>query len=329
MNHKNFKIFIFILFFVFLGNHFIKAKAPNIYLKKQESPKIEQIEASIKILALGDLMLGRYIETLIFRNENMFVNLPKEMFENKDYILVNLENPITLSEKSIEKSINLKMHPKNIKILKEKNINLISLANNHLEDFLQQGISDTIKYLEEAKIKYFGIYQEPLILEKDDLKIAFFGINALWGNIDPYYNLIQETATKVDYVIVSIHWGEEYFSQPSKTQIKIGQKLIDSGASIVLGHHPHTTQPIEKYKNGIIFYSLGNFVFDQIDPITFKELGVNINIDKEEIKFELLPMTVNHFKPELLSSNEKLLECKNLAPEIELDNCMFSIEFKH
>ncbi len=327
MNYRKTKILIFILGFFIAVNYFTEAKTPTSYLQEIKTFTQKPKPASIKVMAFGDLMLSRYIETLISQGEDMFENLPKELFEDKDYVLVNLENPITTSEKSLEKSINFKMHPENISTLKNHNINLVSLANNHIEDYLQQGVNDTIKYLDEAKISYFGISQEPLIIEENGLKIAFFGINDLWGDITPYYNSIQETATKVDYVIISIHWGNEYQSAPSQTQIETGHKLIDYGASVILGHHPHTTQPIEKYKNGIIFYSLGNFIFDQIDPITKKELGVEIELKENKINFELLPMTVNNFKPELLSSNQTVTECKNLTPEIELDNdCLINLE---
>lgn len=317
-------IFLLLVFFL---------KETNLtknYLKKieKENPKVTIINnpSSIKILAFGDLMLGRHVETLISRGENMFENISalKSEFPS-DYILVNLENPITESEISIDKAINLKMNPKNTLLLKENDINLVSLANNHIEDYFQKGINDTIKNLTEFNINYFGLDTEPLLLEKNGIKLAFFGINALWGDIEPYYKKIGETKYLVDYVLVSIHWGDEYKSFPNEKQKEVGQRLIDSGAKIILGHHPHTTQPVEKYKDGVIFYSLGNFIFDQIDPVTHKELGVGIILEEDKMNFQLFPMAVVNFKPKLLS-NDKILECKNLSPDIELEaDCKFSI----
>ncbi|MFH0846166.1 MAG: CapA family protein [Patescibacteria group bacterium] len=322
------KILILLFGFFLVGNYVLKNspnenESPNIFLQKTKS--IFQ-PSSVKILAFGDLMLGRYVETLISRGENMFENISEIKADfPTDYIFTNLENPITESEIAIDKAINLKMSPSNTYFLKENGINLVSLANNHNEDYFQQGINDTIKYLNEYQIKHFGIQNQPLILEKNEIKIGFFGINALWGDITPYYTLIEENKTLVDYLIISIHWGDEYQSQPNQSQIQIGHKLIDAGADIVLGGHPHTTQPIEKYNDGIIFYSLGNFIFDMINPITHKELGVGLELEKNKMSFQLFPMTVVNFKPEPLPYDQAILECQDLAPEIELDECKFVI----
>ncbi len=335
MKYQKTTIFISLLIVFLFINYLQKNETPNILFnslssKSQEKNIKDNAPKNISILAFGDLMLGRYVETLIFRGENMFENIrgtEGNFFKGMDYILTNLESPITRSEVSLEKDITLKMDPSNTYLLQENGINLVSLANNHTEDYLQQGLDDTIKYLDEYGIEHFGIQNQPLIIEKNGLKLAFFGINALWGDIKPYYKMVEDTKNKVDLIIVSVHWGEEYNSLPSKNQIEIGHKLIDSGATVILGHHPHTTQPVEKYKGGIIFYSLGNFIFDQLDPITKKELGVRMNIEKSRIYFHLFPMTVKNFKPELLSYEEATSECLSLTQGIVLDdNCMFNLE---
>lgn len=335
MKYPKTTILILLLFVFFITNYLADFKFSSTYSKlyssvSLKSALIEKGPEEIKILAFGDVMLGRYVETLIARGEDMFENIKGvegNSFTGRDYIIVNLENPITNSEVSLDKEINLKMSPLNIQQLIDNKINLVSLANNHTEDYLQPGIDDTIKYLDQYKIGHFGIQNQPLIEEKNGIKLAFFGINALWGNIQPFYKMIEETKDKVDYIIVYIHWGDEYTSLPSFTQIQIGHKLIDAGTTIILGSHPHTTQPIEKYSNGIIFYSLGNFIFDQLNPITKKELGVEIDIKKDKIDFRLLPMTVVNFKPEFLSTTESSLECLSLTPEIKIDgNCSFSLE---
>jgi len=326
-----------LLVMLLVVNYLIITKRPNSLfatpLLENLSPVVVKKEPeTIKLLVFGDLMLGRHVETLISRGENMFENIKQlnnNPFNEKDYVLVNLENPITNSEIPQEKSINLKMNPQNISQLTGNGINLVSLANNHIEDYFQAGIDDTLYYLDLNSIEYFGIQNQPLFKDKNGIKLAFLGINALWGETESFLNIIKEIENKVDYVIIFVHWGNEYSSLPSKSQIELGHKLIDSGADFILGSHPHTTQPIESYNQGIIFYSLGNFIFDQLDPITAKELGVEINIEKNKITFHLLPMTVKNFKPEFLTQEESSLECLSLTPNIILGSeCSFSVETK-
>lgn len=335
MKYPKTTILISLLIVFLVVNYLITTKNSSPLLttlspKNLPSPVIKKESESIKLLAFGDLMLGRHVETLISRGENMFENIKQlndNPFNEKDYILVNLENPITNSEISQEKSINLKMSPQNVSQLTNNGINLVSLANNHIEDYFQTGIDDTLYYLDLNLIEHFGIQNQPLIKDKNGIRLAFFGINALWGEIEPFFEMIKEIKKEVDYVIIFIHWGEEYNSSPSKRQTELGHKLIDSGAHLILGSHPHTTQPIENYNNGVIFYSLGNFIFDQLDPITAKELGVEINIEKNKINFHLLPMTVKNFKPEFLPLEESSQECLSLTSGIISDDeCSFSIE---
>jgi len=103
--------------------------------------------------------------------------------------------------------------------------------------------------------------------------------------------LIQETKKNVDLIIVHIHWGTEYQHQFNQQQEKIGHALIDAGADIIIGHHPHVVQGMEIYKNKPIFYSLGNFIFDQyFSPDTQEGLAVGLKLTNNKISATLFPL---------------------------------------
>lgn len=112
---------------------------------------------------------------------------------------------------------------------------------------------------------------------------------------------LQESRLKPS-VIVSFHYGEEYYSEPTSFQILISQVAIDTGADLVVGHHSHVIQPIEKYKTGYIAYSLGNFVFDQgFSKETMKSLILKVLVKNNKIK-EVIPIEAEinkYFQPEI------------------------------
>jgi poly-gamma-glutamate synthesis protein (capsule biosynthesis protein) len=146
----------------------------------------------------------------------------------------------------------------------------------------------TFKHLVDNGILYIGAGEnetkarEPKIIERNGIKFAFLGYTdassmtpksygatsskpgIAWLSEENLKQDIKKAKEKSDVVIVSFHWGTEYQQTPSDRQKNVGRLAIDSGASLVLGHHPHVLQPYEKYKDGYIFYSLGNFVFDQM-----------------------------------------------------------------
>jgi len=113
---------------------------------------------------------------------------------------------------------------------------------------------------------------------------------------------VKENISKVDVLIVSLHWGAEYQKEPNTHQRQLARQAVDAGAKIVLGHHPHVTQPVESYGSGLIFYSLGNFVFDQPwSTETKKGQMTKIIFEGKDIKsYELIPIYIHDFcQPQL------------------------------
>jgi poly-gamma-glutamate synthesis protein (capsule biosynthesis protein) len=141
-----------------------------------------------------------------------------------------------------------------------------------------------------------ALAQTPTIIEKAGMKIGFLGfsdVGPIWlaakedssgillVNDDEFTESITHAKSLVDYLIVSIHWGEEYKTVHNAHQEAIAHKVIDAGADLLAGHHPHVAQDIEEYKNGLIIYSLGNYVFDQsFSTNTMKGLNVLVTLEE-------------------------------------------------
>jgi poly-gamma-glutamate synthesis protein (capsule biosynthesis protein) len=207
--------------------------------------------------------------------------------------------------------------------LKFTGFDILSVANNHIFDYKREAMEDSFKRLKEAKIDYLGGgFNEkeacsPIIKEIGKTKIAFLAFSnlgtPLWGagekksgicwlEKEKMEKIIKETKKETDIVVVSFHYGEEYFLMPTQFQISISRSAIDSGADLVVGHHPHCVQPIEKYKNSWIAYSLGNFVFDQnFSKETMEGLILKVLIENSKIK-EAIPIKVKinqFYQPEI------------------------------
>lgn len=234
----------------------------------------------IKLLFLGDIMLGRYVRTLMDKNRDPNYAFAKAhpatgpganfLGTYFDRVIANLEGPIVPKPNYAQTGTNFGFAPDTAQILKNNGIDIVSLANNHTLDQKQNGLSSTLDYLQQAKLKHFG---HPILpIESDTLyetingkKFAFLGFHDATHKLDEQAaaKLIQKISPTVDYTIIYIHWGPEYQKTPSKRQQQLAHLFIDSGASLTIGHHPHIPQTIETYNGVPIVYSLGNFIFDQ------------------------------------------------------------------
>ena len=203
-------------------------------------------------------------------------------------------------------------------MLKENGFNILSLANNHIIDCKEKGITRTIKVLRKNNLSFVGVNegdasQEPLIVRKKGIKIGFLAyckdrpyLRDL--KIGPYLirksiiEDVRKAKEKTDFLVVSLHWGREYKTKPTLKQEKLAKALIDNGADAVVGHHPHVVQRIRKYKDRIIAYSLGNFVFDQRFNEKVKN-GVLLKLilsGKKIKRYEIIHTCINDkFEPEL------------------------------
>lgn len=241
------------------------------YPKTSKAPE----SRPIRMLFFGDMMLGRHVRTLIDRNgaDSIFAKIREgnTYFDGYyDLVIANLEGPIVSNPIYHETGTTFGFAPDTAKIIKENKIGIVGIANNHTLDRGQKGFMETKKYLKEAGVEFFG---HPVFPETEDIlikeirgkKFAFIGLHDATRRLDEKQAavLIGQYDKKVDAVIIYIHWGTEYVKNPNDRQKSLAHLFIDSGADLIIGHHPHWIQTRENYKGVEIFYSLGNFIFDQ------------------------------------------------------------------
>lgn len=166
-------------------------------------------------------------------------------------------------------------------------------------NFGADGFQETKENLEREKVPYFGEPDEnnSYIADLGGLQVGFAGYNR-FVSADSKQTCanIVELKKKTDLVVVYTHWGQEYKKSPNESQIELAHAFIDAGANIVVGSHPHVIQPVEQYNGKYIFYSLGNFIFDQyFSKATMQGLGVilNYNSNSKQLSFALLPHSID------------------------------------
>ncbi len=240
---------------------------------------------NFKIRFLGDISFnGKYVD-YADNNVNPFEKLKIDLTH---YTVGNLECLLESSGENIYKKPRLKTKKNTFKFLNKLNIDTVSLANNHLYDNLEEGLSSTIIELDNHGISHFGAnidnikYSNVHILEHNKIKVGI--VTFVTENTNPkipenakiYYSsfekekhkiFIKDLKATVDFLVYYIHWGGDVENRymPSHIQTILGKKLIDYGVDLIVGHHSHTLQPFEIYKGKYIFYSLGNFCFDDIN----------------------------------------------------------------
>ncbi len=269
-------------------------------------PKCENCEKNksnyAQILFVGDLMFDRYIRQAAEEKSNDFIfEKVSDFLKNFDLVVANLEGPITLN-KSISvgtapasaDNYVFTFDPSLAKTLFEKNIRLVDLGNNHILNFGQKGLDSTQKYLSETNISYFGTPngQESIVKEINGAKIAFVSYNQFADN--PLENQktaleeIRKDKQEANIIVLCAHWGIEYSNNPSQMIKDLAHQFIDAGADLIVGTHPHVIEPLEEYHGKRIYYSLGNFIFDQYFNASVRQgLGVivKINLQTKELNF--------------------------------------------
>jgi len=169
--------------------------------------------------------------------------------------------------------------------MKLAGFNILSLENNHALNYGKAGLEQTKQLLTQNNFDYTDA-QHLTVKTVNKTTFGFLAFNLTFGfEKQKIIDSAKKSAPKVDVLIVSLHWGEEYKTKPAKWQVDLAHQLIDLGVKVILGHHSHVTGEIEQYKNGLIFYSLGNFVFDQMwSQETREGLVAKINFTGREIK---------------------------------------------
>jgi poly-gamma-glutamate capsule biosynthesis protein CapA/YwtB (metallophosphatase superfamily) len=193
---------------------------------------------------------------------SVFLQGVKDVFQNDDLTIVNMEGPLTNRTTRAEKTFAFKGSPDYVSVLKEGSVEAASLANNHSFDYGNDAFWDTFLTLGNAGIMPFG-YEESPVMTVKDIPVGLVGINVLEGGAEsvllPQLKKVKEQGAQL--IIVYFHWGSELDTYPDEDQRYLAHTAIDNGAHLVLGSHPHVIQGTETYNGRTICYSLGNFCF--------------------------------------------------------------------
>jgi poly-gamma-glutamate synthesis protein (capsule biosynthesis protein) len=256
-------------------------------------------------MAVGDI-------TLQTKNNQHPFKCVMDTFGKKDVLFGNLETVLSITGNEKKKSVVLKSSPDSVTYLDDAKFDILNVANNHILDLGLEGFKNTLNLLNEHKLEYIGASFEKSsfnssIMERNGIELGFLGYTIGRFKVPEEISIskikenkiisdIELIKGKCDFVVVSLHWGTENVFYPSPKQVELAHKLIDHGATLILGHHPHVLQGIEKYKNGLIAYSLGNFQFDckLSQSSTNDSIIFSVDFDKNGIKeYHVIPVVIN------------------------------------
>lgn len=289
--------------------------------------KEEEIKPVVTALIFGDLMLDRYVRIVVEKKglDYIFANI-KRFLAGSDFVLANLEGSFTDSAPgSDDHRMKFTFDPELIPKLKIAGFNIFNLANNHALDFGNAGFIQSREYLKKNNLDYFGDPRNTsetfIIKDIGGLKIGWVGFYGLTNNINHILDEVKKIKNEVDIVAVYTHWGTEYNGGFSKIQQDQAHALIDAGADVVFGSHPHVIEPMEEYKGKMIFYSLGNFVFDQqFSEKTQQGLAIGAVFKKDRSEFYLFPIESKNIQINLISGDKKNIILKDISEQSEVSD---------
>lgn len=316
----------------------------NKEIKKTETKKEETsntmvekkpVKTSVKLSFAGDFTLGNYANQAYSgsfdqeyekngKDSSYFLKNVKNIFESDDLTIVNLEGPLTSATAHVEKQFPFKGSKEYANILVDGSIEVVSLANNHSEDYYKQVMDDTKAVLDEKGIGYFG-YEASFVKEIKGIKIGFLGYRSMSVSMNneqgrkTIKNAINDLKMnqEVDVVIVYFHWGIEREYYANDDQRNLAKFTIDSGADLVVGAHPHVLQGIEEYNGKQIVYSLGNFCFggnrnpSDSDTMIYSVTMNFVDGVYNDSNYEIIPCSItsasnrNNYQPMILQGDEK------------------------
>ena len=274
---------------------------------------------AVTIMAFGDMMLGRSVETDVTENDLsvLFENIKgkkDQLFRGQDFLIANLEGPIIQSRLPKFKTIQFGFDPVVAPQLADIGFDGFSLANNHALDQKIKGLEETKMHLEESGLFWFGDQTKENLefvryQETGDSTVAFVGFNVTDNpaRTEAMADVVKQAKENADLVVVMMHWGAEYqHLSYSIRQQEYARELVDAGADAVIGGHPHVVQPMEVYKGVPIFYSLGNFIFDQwFSEETEEGFGVGLSFYTNKTIVSLFPYETELSVPRWLSHEEE------------------------
>lgn len=254
-----------------LSEETVTAVSPSI--APTPSPSVTPEPVTVTLSFAGDCTLGMdrsFTYSTSFnamyeeKGAEYFLENVREIFAADDLTVVNFEGTLTDSDDRANKSWAFKGDRDYIRVLSSSSVEVANIANNHIQDYGDTGLSDTIDCLTGAGIEHFG-FEDTCIIEVNGIKVGFTGLYTVYEDPAHLEQLKENIETLqnagAQLIIANFHWGLELDYYPEADQVELAHAAIDAGAHLVIGHHPHVLQGVEVYKGRCIAYSLGNFCF--------------------------------------------------------------------
>ena len=296
-------------------------------------------DASIAVT--GDVMFARKMPNVLSMDSSPFSGV-SDVTSNVDLLLINFENAATSSGDALKGDVPLKCDPSYVPLAKANNVTVAGLANNHAIDYGITGMQDTLENLKSADITPMGAgntedeahqavvkdvngRKVTILNYMDSENFAEYSYEAMPyanGSNPGYSAYDSEDAQKQiaenndsDLIVAYLHFGNEYSNSPNENQVKIAHELIDYGVDVVVGSHPHVTQGIEMYNGKPIFYSLGNFIFDQSNTATHSAYFVQIDLVNNTGECTVYPIYISNYLPQHMSPDDGTSLLSGLSPQ--------------
>jgi poly-gamma-glutamate capsule biosynthesis protein CapA/YwtB (metallophosphatase superfamily) len=277
----------------------------------------------------GDVMLGRYVGRLAAerRDPSWPLRDLSEFLRSADAAFVNLESPFSDRDPINKSNMVFRAAPEMIAALQAAGVDVVSTANNHARDCGAHGVEFTLDWLEQHGIAAAGSGKSSeaahagAMIERNGTRFGFLGYtydqsNGNFKDIDDRVAVmdlgrmrrdVAAILARADVAIVSMHAGVEYSKKPVARQVEFARAAIDAGARVVVGHHPHVAQEWEPYRGGVIFYSLGNLVFDQFQRRETQRglLAEVLFEDARLARVEVLPVEIVRTAPRLAGTGQE------------------------
>ena len=302
--------------------------APLTYFflyKGSDSLAVTSPPAPIIMRFAGDCLLAGYYEEAAGDDPELAFR-DFDALRSADIAMVNLECPITTKGRKVAKPFNFRMNPKFLGALKASGVDIVNIANNHIFDYGGDGLFDTIAYLDSVGIHYVGAGRNgeeahhPVVIDAGAQRIGFLGYygggeapgatedhpGVARRDIEAIAADIRSLRARdsVGFVVVNLHWGTENADAPDRPEREFAHRVIDAGADAIIGHHPHVLQGIERYKSGVIVYSLGNFIFGGNSRDTYDTGLFEIRLGASTTEYEFIPIRVRGWKASVLRGAE-------------------------
>ena len=300
------------------------ASRPQVEAASAPKPIPAPPPTDTRLVFGGDVMLSRYVSRNAHQRNDPSWPFRRiaPFFEAADIAFVNLESPFTERKRPFDKGMVFGASPDMLEGLRLAGIDVVSTANNHARDCGDRGLEFTLQLLKDNGIAAAGtglskeLAHAGVVIERNGTQFGFlaYTYDQRNGNykedddrvavmdIDRLREDICSLKQRADVAIVSMHAGFEYQPKQNYRQTQFARAAIDAGAALVVGHHPHVVQPVESYKGGIIFYSLGNLIFDQAEPAgTERGLVAEVTFSRNRLlSYAVKPVIIRNTVPEFV-----------------------------